>query len=90
VQPVFLLFLAVGFASYTFSVAEAKGHDGIWWGIGGFLLGPLAFLASLGLPDLQTRKYLRHIAANQEIDRLGEPKVRQRAQTASYDNTEYN
>ena len=58
-----LFFLVLGsaivFASYAYSVAEAKGHDGSAWGVGGFLLGPVALLASLGLPDLKTRKYLR-------------------------------
>ena len=50
---------AIVFASYAYSVAEAKGHDGSAWGLGGFFLGPVALLASLGLPDLKTRKYLR-------------------------------
>ncbi len=68
---------AIVFASYTQSVAGAKGHDGTAWGVGGFLFGPVALLASLGLPDLKTRKYLRLIAEKQGADLSGEPEVEQ-------------
>jgi len=32
-------------------VAGNKGHNGCMWALGGFLLGPLALLATLGLGD---------------------------------------
>ena len=84
----FLVFAsAIVFASYAYSVAEAKGHDGSAWGLGGFFLGPVALLASLGLPDLKTRKYLRLIAEKQGVDLSGEPEMVQEKEGAPYDYT---
>jgi hypothetical protein len=84
----FLVFTsAIIFAFYAYSVAEAKGHDGSAWGVGGFLLGPVALLASLGLPDLKTRKYLRLIAEKQGVDLSGEPGIVQEQEGAPYDHT---
>ena len=36
---------------FASSVAGNKGHNGCMWCIGGFLFGPLAVLATLGLGD---------------------------------------
>lgn len=36
-------------------VAGNKGHNGCMWALGGFLLGPLALLATLGLGDRQAQ-----------------------------------
>jgi hypothetical protein len=37
-------------------VAGNKGHNGCMWAIGGFLLGPLALLATLGLGDRKSQR----------------------------------
>ena len=60
-----LLVVAVVCACYTSAVAESKGHDSTAWFCGGLFLGPLALLASVGLPDLKLRKYLRLLAEHQ-------------------------
>lgn len=57
--------LAVLSASFSCAVAESKGHEAGWWFFGGFLFGPFALLASIGLPDLKLRKYLRLLAEHQ-------------------------
>lgn len=51
-------------------LARAKGHEEVHWFLGGLLLGPLALLASIGLPDLKLRRYLRLLAEHQgAVDR---------------------
>jgi hypothetical protein len=66
---IFLLLLLpllwVACAAYSGQVASSKGHDAVPWALGGFLLGPLALLAAVGLPDLKLRKYLRLLAEHQ-------------------------
>lgn len=37
-------------------VAGNKGHNGCMWALGGFLLGPLALLATLGLGDRKAQR----------------------------------
>lgn len=63
-ENTFLLLLVLVFAcaGYTSHVADSKGHDSASWFVGGFFFGPLALLASLGLPDLTLRRYLRLLA----------------------------
>ena len=61
------LLVAIACAAYTGHVAGSKGHDSGPWSLGGFLFGPLALLASLGLPDLKLRKYIRLIAEHQGV-----------------------
>ncbi len=55
-------------ACYTSAVASSKGHDAFPWAMGGLILGPLALIASLGLPDLKTRKYLRLLAEHHGVE----------------------
>jgi hypothetical protein len=61
----FLFLLSVLCAGFTGVVAESKGHNQASWLLGGLFFGPLALLASLGLADLKTRKYLRLLAEHQ-------------------------
>ena len=61
-----LLFVGVACAAYSGVVAGSKGHNEIWWALGGLLLGPLALLAVVGLPDLKTRQWLRRLAGEQD------------------------
>ncbi len=60
-----IFFLAVLCAAFTGVVAESKGHSEVPWILCGFLFGPVALFASLGLADLKTRKYLRLLAEHQ-------------------------
>jgi len=41
---------------FASAVADNKGHNGCMWALGGFLLGPLALLATLGLGDRKAQK----------------------------------
>ena len=63
-----LLFIGLACAGYTGSVASSKGHDVGSWALGGFLLGPFALLASLGLADLKSRRYLRLLAEHHGVE----------------------
>ena len=63
-----LLLLGLACAGYTGSVASSKGHDVGPWALGGFLLGPFALLACLGLPDLKSRRYLRLLAEHHGVE----------------------
>lgn len=65
VELLLVLLFAVVFAFLTSCVADSKGHDRSDWFFGGLLLGPLALLASVGLPDLKLRRYLRLLAEHQ-------------------------
>ena len=65
---VLVLIVALFFAGFTGAVAGSKGHDSGPWYVGGLLLGPLALLASLGLPDLTLRRYLRLMIEHQGIE----------------------
>jgi hypothetical protein len=47
-------------------VAGSKGHQTITWFIGGLLLGPIALIASTGLPDLELRRLLRQSTRYEE------------------------
>lgn len=60
-----LLLLGLVCAAYTGAVAKSNGQAEGHWFLGGLLLGPLALLAAVGLPDLKLRKYLRLLAEHQ-------------------------
>ena len=62
-----LLLVAVACALYSAQVASSKGHDPALWFLGGFLLGPLALLAALGLPDVKLRNYIRLLVERQGV-----------------------
>ena len=57
-----VIFLGLVCALLCSNIANSKGWEGSSWGITGFLLGPLALLAVVGLPDKKLRRYLRAIA----------------------------
>lgn len=63
-----VIFLGLVCALLSSSIANSKGWEGSSWGITGFLLGPLALLAVVGLPDKKLRKYLRAIAIKLDAD----------------------
>lgn len=60
-----VLILGVICGLYCGVVAGAKGYDSAIWFISGLLFGPLAFLASVGLPVRKLRRYLRLLAEHQ-------------------------
>ncbi len=62
-----LLLIGVICAAFTGVVAESKVHNQGAWLLGGLFFGPLALLASLGLADLKTRRYLRLLAEHQGV-----------------------
>ena len=63
----FLLFVWFPCGVYAGHVAEAKGlNTGWFWG--GFLLGPMALLAAVGMPNQKQMRILRLIAEKQGVD----------------------
>ena len=56
-----LIVLSLLFASFSWTVAQSKGHEAGWWFFGGLLFGPLALLASIGLPDLKLRRAINDL-----------------------------
>lgn len=66
-MEIFLPLLILGLVCGTYSslVAGAKGYETPIWFFSGLLFGPLALLASIGMPDLKLRKYLRLLAEHQ-------------------------
>ncbi len=65
-----LLVVALPCACYTSTVAEAKGYQSANWFLGGLLLGPLALLASIGLPDLKLRRAIDDLLPPPPIGRV--------------------
>lgn len=41
------------------NIAGEKGYNPLSWALAVIFFGPIGFLATLGLPDLKQRKYLR-------------------------------
>jgi hypothetical protein len=70
IMPFLLFFIVAGWIActvYTSIIAESKGHDGISWGFGALLFGPIVFIASVGLSDKKTYRLLREIAVTQGV-----------------------
>lgn len=61
ILPIFWLALA----AFSGQVASSKGYSGTLWGLARLAFGPIALLATLGLSDLNTRRYLRFLAEQQ-------------------------
>lgn len=59
------LLIAIACGLFAASVAGSKGHDYFSWLFGGFVFGPIALLAAVGLPDLKLRTALRQLAEHQ-------------------------
>ena len=60
-----LLILGLVCGTYSSLVASAKGYEAPVWFFSGLLFGPLGLLASIGMPDLKLRRYLRLLAEHQ-------------------------
>ena len=63
-----LLFIWLPCAFYASHVAADKGHNGAAWFFGGFLFGPIALAAAVGLGDQKLRRYMRLTAESQGVD----------------------
>lgn len=59
---VIAILLGIVCAILTSRVADSKGWEASGWFIAGLLLGPLALLAVVGLPDKKLRQYVRALA----------------------------
>ena len=60
-----LIFFSLITAIFCTHIASEKGYDALSWFILGFLFSFIALIAVAGMPDRQTRKYLRLIGENQ-------------------------
>lgn len=60
-----LLLAALLNGGFTATVAASKGYNATEWFFSGLVFGPLALLATLGLPDLKLRGYIRLLAEHQ-------------------------
>ena len=63
-----LLVLAAFFCGFTMCLAEAKGLSLGMWAIAGFLFGPIALLAAVGMPDKKLHRFLKQFAEHQGIE----------------------
>ena len=54
---VFILWIPCGI--YAGVIAASKDHNWLPWIFGGFLFGPVALIATAGLPDRKFARYLR-------------------------------
>ena len=53
----FMMWIPCGI--YAGVIAASKDHNWFPWGIGGFLFGPVALIATAGLPDRKLNRYIR-------------------------------
>ena len=54
---VFILWIPCGI--YAAVIAASKDHNWLPWIFGGFLFGPVALIATAGLPDRKLARYIR-------------------------------
>ena len=78
-----IIWLICGLLAY--SVAGNKGHNGCMWSIGGFLFGPLAVLATLGLGDkISQRKQDELLEETREQNAWMRKKMREKEREIRY------
>lgn len=51
---------------YAGVIAASKNHNWFPWSLGGFLFGPVALIATAGLPDRKLQRYVRAISEDTE------------------------
>ena len=59
---VFFLWIPCGI--YAGVIAASKDHNWLPWIFGGFLFGPVALIATAGLPDRKLARYLRLLSGD--------------------------
>ena len=68
-----VLMLWIPCGIYAGVIASSKDHNWFPWIVGGVLFGPVALIATAGLPDRQLTRYIRLISgenheSSEEID----------------------
>ena len=58
----FILWVPCGI--YAGVIAASKDHNWLPWILGGFLFGPVALIATAGLPDRKLARYLRLLSGD--------------------------
>ena len=61
---VFLMWIPCGI--YAGVIAASKNHNWFPWSLGGFLFGPVALIATAGLPDRKLHRYVRLISGDKD------------------------
>ena len=69
----FILMLWIPCGIYAGVIASSKDHNWFPWIVGGVLFGPVALIATAGLPDRKLTRYIRLITgenheSSEEID----------------------
>ena len=54
-----VFFLLIPCGIYAGVIAASKDHNWLPWIFGGFLFGPVALIATAGLPDRKLARYIR-------------------------------
>ena len=61
---VFLMWIPCGI--YAGVIAASKNHNWFPWSLGGFVFGPVALIATAGLPDRKLHRYVRLISGDKD------------------------
>ena len=61
---VFLMWIPCGI--YAGVIAASKNHNWFTWSLGGFVFGPVALIATAGLPDRKLHRYVRLISGDKD------------------------
>ena len=61
---VFLMWIPCGV--YAGVIAASKNHNWFPWSLGGFVFGPVALIATAGLPDRKLHRYVRLISGDKD------------------------
>ena len=61
---IFLMWIPCGI--YAGVIAASKNHNWFPWSLGGFLFGPVALIATSGLPDRKLHRYVRLISGDKD------------------------
>ena len=68
---VFILWIPCGI--YAGVIAASKDHNWLPWVVGGLIFGPVALIATAGLPDRKLTKFVRLISGdkNESSEEIG-------------------
>ena len=68
---VFILWIPCGI--YAGVIAASKDHNWLPWIVGGFVFGPVALIATAGLPDRKLTKFVRLLSGdkNESSEKIG-------------------
>ena len=77
-----LLFIWIPCAIFCGTIAQDKGHGGIWFGVGLFF-GPLGLLAVAALSDRKQRRYIRLMAEKQGVKLTADGELKSAVEVAN-------